>query len=628
MTKISPEGQRLRRTLERLFAGQPDDLRLRDHLEGAKSDPAMGELTPFWGPALYRRNRVLFRPLVFSLFATWTVEAGFGFGVRRVRHLKWADNAEALEGWLGDARAARDTAMVRRLLAWKFADAKGFGVDAPRWRAALLKDFLAADGAAARRLALEDYEQSAPLDESAALSLYEIDRNTRDFIQRHLPFSFDTRKQPRAMWRRLGEAAKSRGDEDFYFCLYRRLSAVDAWSADILALARSTADATALVGELERRHLTGHGLPLGGAVLELLKLRGRDVMPYVRGQLTSLVAGKRFGDGEMAGTYADLAARSGWWDLWAAAIRSGPDKLFNEAVAELLQGRRLDEALTQERLRALAGVSREWSWPGVGLAIVHSLKDDIAADLYAKYPALAHGPFKPHLLPRWHVGFPKLLARVQRAGDEDFEDLLASRYLTFVRGDQNLATANALSDRYEALRLSAPEQFARRAANILTRAPAYSIWNHDALLKANRLARLLFVRSFDAYLAAPASVGDLVEGSDIHVMTLAYRILALNDDRARALAVGHLDLLLGALLRPLHRKTRLPALEALANAAKADAGAAARILPRARDAFRLPDKNYPKEELALLVARLLRSHPELRSAREQPVVHRREEKAA
>jgi hypothetical protein len=202
------------------------------------------------------------------------------------------------------------------------------------------------------------------------------------------------------------------------------------------------------------------------------------------------------------------------------------------------------------------------------------------------------------------------------------------RYWRSGQADKVVETANELGDRYEALRQTAPEQFARRAANVLTQVPAYSIWHYDNLLKSNKLARLLFVRSFDSYLAAPRAVGDLVEGSDIHVMMLAYSILALDDDRARSLALAHLDLLLGTLFRALHRKTRLPAFRALANAAKADPAAAARILARVREAFKLPDKKYPKEQLAGLAAAILHARPELQSAHERPVIYRHAEEAA
>ena len=92
--------------------------------------------------------------------------------------------------------------------------------------------------------------------------------------------------------------------------------------------------------------------------------------------------------------------------------------------------------------------------------------------------------------------------------------------------------------------------FSRRAANVLGKVPAYSIYQYNALIKANRLARLLFERSASSYLADPRSLADLVEASEIHVMALAYRALGLNDLRAREQAVTHLAVADGHLAAP------------------------------------------------------------------------------
>ncbi len=116
-------------------------------------------------------------------------------------------------------------------------------------------------------------------------------------------------------------------------------------------------------------------------------------------------------------------------------------------------------------------------------------------------------------------------------------------------------------------------------------------------------------------------LADLVEGSEIHVQMLGYRVLAQDDDRARVLAVELLDILLGTLLRPLHRKTRLAAFGALRNVVQADPVAAARVLARAREALALPDTKYPKEELIGLIGAILHARPELRGPRERPVVY-------
>ena len=97
---------------------------------------------------------------------------------------------------------------------------------------------------------------------------------------------------------------------------------------------------------------------------------------------------------------------------------------------------------------------------------------------------------------------------------------------------------------------------------------------------------------------------------------------------ARRLAAETLDILQGTLLRPLHRKTRLSAFGALFNAACYDLSSAQRVLKRARDALRLPDKKYPKEELVELIAKILHTWPELCGERERPVIHGLQETAA
>jgi hypothetical protein len=147
-------------------------------------------------------------------------------------------------------------------------------------------------------------------------------------------------------------------------------------------------------------------------------------------------------------------------------------------------------------------------------------------------------------------------------------------------------------------------------------------------LRTNDLARLLFVRSLDQFLAVPQAVQDLVEGSNIHVMMLAYRVLALPDPRARALAAANAEILLGTLLRPLHRKTRMAAFEALANASRHDEAVARHIHARAREALKLPDRKYPKPELIGLIASMLTVHPALAADAERPVVYRHPRAAA
>jgi hypothetical protein len=141
------------------------------------------------------------------------------------------------------------------------------------------------------------------------------------------------------------------------------------------------------------------------------------------------------------------------------------------------------------------------------------------------------GPFKLHGQPNiWGTNYSKLLERFMAAGDEEMIDSLASRIVTrygrWGNAAKLLEEADQLADYYAALK-SDEAVFSRRAANVLSKVPAYSIHQYNPLIKENRLARLLFERSAASYLADPRSLADLIEGSEIHVMALAYRALGL-----------------------------------------------------------------------------------------------------
>jgi hypothetical protein len=619
----SMAARNLRVQIAHLLEAQQDDARLRDHLEGLAHDKALPGLTWFWGSALYARNRVIFRPFILQHFATWLIEEGHW------KQVSWTDHAPQLDEWLAAARKNRDTQLVRRLLTWKFTGKNG-RPNLTAYSDTVTLAYRTASGPAARAVVLDEFNIPLILDERAALELYNIDRAAAPFILNHIQRSYlDNDK--RALWSNLLAAANEAGDENLFWSLYRKQVPLKQWQAEVLALAQRLHGPEELNEELLRRHPEGWGLDLSDGAIKLLEAHGRDVMPYVRTKLQNLMGGWY---SRQAERFVKLGKSKGWWDLWSAAIRTtGGQKLFNEAVRELLSDASINEADRTTRLLALAGVSREWNWPGFGLAVVHALDDEVAVRLYNRYPEMVRGPYRAHIVPRWWRGGPRLLAEVIENNDEELIDLLASRYATQVRWDyawrakernEIMETADRLGDYYQAIRDRDPAVFARRAADVLTRIPTYSIHSYSRLLQTNKLARLLFVRSFDAFLAVPDALGDLVEGSDIHVQMLAYNILAQDDNRARTLAVQWLDILIGTLLRPLHRKTRLPAFRALAGAARADANAAAFILRRAREALRLPDKKYPKEELVGLIGWVLHYRPELCSERERPKIYRRE----
>ena len=168
------DAPRLKRTLEQLLESQRDDARLRDNLEGLEQDPALPGLTWYWGPRLYQRNRVLFRPFILNHFSDWDSSG------RAWKRVNWSEHERDLEAWLAAARTTRDTVLVRRLMRWKYA-AKAWGVDAKQWNAALLRAYQAASGPAARAIVLDEFDDWCELDEDTALSLYTADPASREY---------------------------------------------------------------------------------------------------------------------------------------------------------------------------------------------------------------------------------------------------------------------------------------------------------------------------------------------------------------------------------------------------------------------------------------------------------------
>src|SRR5262249_20863702 len=79
----------------RALLKQPlDDAALRGQLEALAAEPAFNGLTYLWGPELYRRNRVLFRPFILDHFA-----AAFQT-LWEWKPVRWKDHAAALDAWL------------------------------------------------------------------------------------------------------------------------------------------------------------------------------------------------------------------------------------------------------------------------------------------------------------------------------------------------------------------------------------------------------------------------------------------------------------------------------------------------------------------------------------------------
>jgi hypothetical protein len=615
----------LEESVRRLLREPLADAVLRERLERLAADEvSFSGLTWLFGPELYRRNRVLFRPFLLSRFSSYMVLPKW-----RTEAIPWkGDKAKVLEEWLAAVDRNDDAELFRRLYEWKWSGTSEWGKQdgrSQRILADLNARFAAAANSPQRQRVLRKFDLWFSLDEDSACRLYERDnRVAGPFILRRLPSTW-LGESKRKVWKRLLALAETARNEDFRWRLYRRQIAVSDWTDECLRLCDAVRDGAALCRELEKRHPEGWGVNLADGFLRIVQRRGREVFPYVMQHLGQ--AGRRWWGRGSYGRMADYARDRGWWDLWSALVRTcASAKEFSGEVRRLVEDRALPEKDVVGRLLALAGVSREWNWPGLGVATVHPLEETVALALYVRFPDLVRGPYRLHVqAAQWGETYTKLLDRFIADGDEEMIDHLASRIVTrsgrWGNATKLLADAERLADYYLGLK-SDETVFSRRAASVLGRVPAYSIGQYNALIKENRLARLLFERSAACYLADPRSLADLVEASEIHVMALAYRALGLDDPRARDQAAAHLPLLLGTLLRPMQRETRTGAFAALANAA-GTIESARTILERAKDALSLPDTRYPKERLLGLIARILWRWPELRGAGEQPVVYER-----
>ncbi|HQP34904.1 MAG TPA: hypothetical protein PLI95_06990 [Polyangiaceae bacterium] len=608
-----------------------DDRALLSALERIAASDSMRfpGLSHLWAPALYQRNRRTFRTFLLAhvnafgpsgyydekgdLFDPWTRD----------------DTRRSLEKLLEQVDRDGEVELFRKL----YEEHIGGRWRAPeRWRADLKQRFLQASDDTQRRRVLEMFDlPGVDLDEDAATAMYEAAPSTcAEFLVAHAPreYPWEWSKKP-PPWRKLRRRAADRGDLDFEQRLFRRQATPDEWADRVRKLVSELPGSKELVERLDRIHPELMPKNAADVYRELLESRAEAALPYVMKHL-DLRRGFFWSNKPIgADKLIRLAQARGWLQLWAALLRSSNQDTYNEAVSRLVEDRdALGVSESRRRLLLLAGVGRELNLPGLGLAQVMPLSDETAVAMYRRFPELVRSAFRMHCTPSWGRTFESLARAAIDADDEPLVDWLASRVVTMMGFGGLLSPPKAqadmaelLSRHYETL-LRKPREFARRAGNVLSSVPAGAVWSYDSLIKNNRLARLLFERSHEDFLADPSVVRDLLESPQIHVNRLAFAVLATNSPRARDLARQNLDLLVAALLRKLHSQTRAIAIDALANAIGSDEAARA-VLPKARDALRLPEKRYPKERLVAMIGAILEKHPSLRTEREQPRVFRK-----
>jgi hypothetical protein len=607
--------------LRKLLKEPLPDAALRTSLEALASvETCFGGLTWLWGPALYERDRILFKPLVMGRFASSYIDHK-----KRWQRVAWKGEAGTrLDDWLAKADALDDVPLVRRLIDWKTSGTTWRGRDQKAFLAELRRRLQVAATPAAKAVELDKMNLWFQLDEDTALEVYRAEAVAgKRFILAHLPGSVWTGANKRELWLRLTEAARREGDSDFATELYRRQVPLQQWRQDVLALCEGTRDPVRLCEELERLHPRGMNRHLAEVFAELIERRGRDAESYLLAHFREVWS--FWGGSGSLTKMIDVCARHEWWEMWAALVRISRKDRFNEEVLKLVANTPLPDEEVRRRLLLLAGVSRELNFPGLGLAQVQPLKLEATRALHGRFPDLVRTVFRQHLqVSAWDSSS----ALVELfAGHEEHElvDFIASRVMTWHFSWKPKADAlrcvEMLAAIYDPLRRGQPAEFTRRAANVLGLIPAYGVWWGKDLVRSNKLARLFLERAVKSYLDDEAALADLIEAPNIFAQVIAYRALGSDDPRTPALAARHLTLLLGTLLRPIRRATRMAAFRALGNAAAHDLESARRVLNRAREAQALPDMRYPKEQLLGVIGRVLHHWPELADGREKPVIH-------
>lgn len=620
--RLAQEAQELEAAVREVLAQRQVDEELKAGLEKLASSSLFRDFTWLWGPVVYGRNRKLFRAFVLTHFSMWALNAKGQYVDA------WeGDAALLLEWWLDAADKADDVELFRRLYSWRLSR-MGWRQMQNQWRKDVLVRFQKAVSRLVRRMVLEKVDVKLLwLDEPTALSLYEADAEvSRPFILAHLPPEWlpsGAGGSRRRLWQVLLERAWEVGDKEFHYAVYRRLVPAERWRADVLALCQREQDPVALQEELEARHLETAAQEPGvvaTTLVELAERRGQDVAPYLV-RTARAVFPRALWEGETGRAPRALlerARREGWLELWSALLCHGaPQAVWQAEVEQWVGERHVEEEQVRERLRRLAGAGEEQASSGGPASPALPLEDRVALALYERFSDLLMESYLVHLSSESAEGYPRLVQAALERKDEQLVDVVAGRAAmqsptTLRPGSGWAQVVERLAEYYGELPLE-DGTFARRAAAALALMPPYALGEADWLAQDNRLARLLLERSAQYYLAqGAAAVRELLESPLPTVQALAYRLLGLDDEQARALAARHVDRLLPALVQPMHRRLRSMALGALRNAASEDVGLARRVLEAVSEALTRSDGNAHRDSLTELRQQVLERWPALR----------------
>jgi hypothetical protein len=108
----------LEQSIGSLLRDSRDDAALRGQLEQlAAAEISFSGFTWLYGPDLYRRNRIFFRPFILSRFSTYMTLPKW-----KVEVIRWkGEKARILEPWLKEVDERDDADLFRKLYEWKLS---------------------------------------------------------------------------------------------------------------------------------------------------------------------------------------------------------------------------------------------------------------------------------------------------------------------------------------------------------------------------------------------------------------------------------------------------------------------------------------------------------------------------
>lgn len=541
--------------------------------------PGFEACAGLWAPALYTHD-----PNVFGTFL--------------LRHLD-DEQPEVVKDLLARAEADGHDTLFSGLYR-KIIDEDEWNADLSALAAAALPDDEIARAVARRDMHRDGYT----LADETALALYR--RNPalfRPFLEAHVRRTWDMEGEA---FPELRAEAKRRGDEEFYWLLFRRLAEPEEWSDELAQLLSQHVPAGSITAELRRRHPDSVDEVNAHILADFFEQYGMAMLPYLDQNLQSISRG-------LGRRLAETARKLGDEDLYWRLFFKAPDLgAWNDALRNLLKQPLDEETLAREVGRRTPPPERR----------MLRLANDVAERLYTRNPSL----FRP-FVEAWlgHATIP-LFHIAEDQQDEVFLDTLTVHFLrelvTLVfqaypygararrqRPDhhaqhQVTQIGQVVNARFDRLYATSPREYVRHAASIMSRCDDEAIGSIKRTASDNPVFAYLYTRHRSDWVRSPAAIRELLESPAASVRLIGLVFLESGGTEAARCVAEQLPLLRAMLLDRSPRGAKKRALAALRLAAEHDPLVAQQVMPLLEDALHYQGESAIDERIMVSYVRL------------------------